>query len=96
MIERAEHGCSLKSMLEPVSAALGNTPTIARKSYVHPALIAIPKAGGRMGVLKLPRATRHLRPAERGLIGFLDAVGEEAAHEADAPETAGAERQQAA
>lgn len=94
MIERAEHGCSLKSMLEPVSAALGNTPTIARKSYVHPALIAIAKAGGRMGLLKLPRATRHLRAPERGLIGFLDALAQEAeAHAADAPP---AERQDAA
>ena len=33
-------------MLEPVTAALGNTPTIARKSYVHPALIALIKDGG--------------------------------------------------
>jgi DNA topoisomerase-1 len=26
-------------MLEPVTEALGNTPAISRKSYVHPALI---------------------------------------------------------
>ena len=98
MIERAEQGCSLKSMLAPVSAALGNTPTIARKSYVHPALIAIAKAGGRMGVLKLPRATRHLRPTERGLIGFLDTLAQEAeAEQAGAAAAADPpERQQAA
>ena len=27
---------SLKTVLEPVAEALGNTPAISRKSYVHP------------------------------------------------------------
>ena len=30
---------SLKTVLEPVAEALGNTPAISRKSYVHPKLI---------------------------------------------------------
>ena len=30
---------SLKTVLEPVAEALGNTPAMSRKSYVHPALI---------------------------------------------------------
>ena len=30
---------SLKTVLEPVAEALGNTPAISRKSYVHPRLI---------------------------------------------------------
>ena len=30
---------SVKTVLEPVAEALGNTPAISRKSYVHPALI---------------------------------------------------------
>ena len=34
-----EEGVGLKAMLEPVAEALGNTPAISRKSYVHPALI---------------------------------------------------------
>ena len=32
---------TMKAMLEPVAAALGNTPTIARKSYVHPTVIEL-------------------------------------------------------
>jgi DNA topoisomerase I len=67
----------LKTMLEPVVEALGNTPSIARKSYVHPALVALAKdkpaqAAWRQG-LRLPRKTRYLSRAERGLIAFLEA-----------------------
>lgn len=64
---------TLKAMLEPVAAALGNTPAISRKSYVHPALIAL-IADGRTAELagaKLPRPTKYLSAAERGLIAFL-------------------------
>ncbi|MFN4096484.1 MAG: DNA topoisomerase IB, partial [Sphingomonas sp.] len=39
----ADGHVGLKTLLEPVTAALGNTPTIARKSYVHPDLIALAK-----------------------------------------------------
>lgn len=68
----------LKAMLEPVTEALGNTPAIARKSYVHPALIDLAKdreaqAAWRDG-LHLPRATRRLNRYERGLIAFLEGV----------------------
>ncbi|MEG3179297.1 DNA topoisomerase IB [Sphingomonas sp. LT1P40] len=67
----------LKSMLEPVTDALGNTPAIARKSYVHPALIDLAKdreaqAAFREAV-RLPRTARYLSRAERGLIAFLEA-----------------------
>lgn len=70
----AKHDISLKTMLEPVTEALGNTPAIARKSYVHPALLALVKDGQgafRNG-LRLPRSTQHLSRAERGLIAFLE------------------------
>ena len=65
---------TLKQMLAPVTAELGNTPAIARKSYVHPALIALVKSGQaafRTG-LRLPRAAGGLSRAERGLIAFLE------------------------
>jgi DNA topoisomerase-1 len=39
----------LKSMMEPVAEALGNTPAISRKSYVHPALIEAAKDAGAIG-----------------------------------------------
>jgi DNA topoisomerase-1 len=69
----AEHDLSLTAMLEPVTAKLGNTPAIARKSYVHPHLIALIKQGQARfrKALRLPRATSHLSRAERGLIAFL-------------------------
>lgn len=65
---------SLVAMLEPVAEALGNTPAIARKSYVHPALIDLVKSGQSRfrASLALPRSTRYLDRYERGLIAFLD------------------------
>ena len=61
-------------MLEPVAEALGNTPAISRKSYVHPALIEAVKAHptNPLGGLQCPRATKYLTSAERGLIAFLE------------------------
>ncbi len=72
----AEADLSLKAMLEPVVARLGNTPAIARKSYVHPSLVALVKKGQaafRKGI-KLPRSNRYLTRAERGLIAFLESL----------------------
>ncbi|MBC7987549.1 MAG: DNA topoisomerase IB [Sphingomonadaceae bacterium] len=71
---------SLAALLEPVAEALGNTPAIARKSYVHPALLELCKAGARaqFGGLTLPRATKYLSRHERGLIAFLDQLAERA------------------
>ena len=73
----ADHPIGLKAMLEPVVERLGNTPAIARKSYVHPSLIVLGKdkalqASFREG-LSLPRATQYLSRTERGLIAFLEA-----------------------
>jgi DNA topoisomerase-1 len=69
----ADKDIGLKTMLEPVTEALGNTPAIARKSYVHPALIELTKNGQAAfrEHLDLPRATRYLDRYERGLIAFL-------------------------
>ncbi|ETI64503.1 DNA topoisomerase [Sphingobium sp. C100] len=67
---------SMKDMIAPVAQALGNTPAISRKSYIHPALIALCKDGQdewRAG-LRLPRRTRYLSREERGLILFLDEI----------------------
>ena len=64
---------TLKAMLEPVAAALGNTPAISRKSYVHPTLIDVIAEGkaGDLAAAKLPRPTQYLTAVERGLIAFL-------------------------
>lgn len=67
-----EEGVGLKAMLEPVAEALGNTPAISRKSYVHPAIIAaVKQTPARRLALQCPRASKYLSSAERGLIAFL-------------------------
>jgi DNA topoisomerase-1 len=60
-----------------VSSELGNTPTICRKSYVHPIIIARYLDEG--DAIALPAARRHAAnrgqahsPEERALIVFLD------------------------
>ena len=72
----AETYVGLNAMLEPVTEALGNTPAIARKSYVHPRLIELARDRAAQAAfraaLHLPRATNYLSRAERGLIAFLD------------------------
>lgn len=84
IVEAGPKGLKIKQMLEPVAEALGNTPAISRKSYVHPALIALAKAGGLKGEapVQLPRATKWLAASERGLIAFLDALDKEAHRQA--------------
>jgi DNA topoisomerase-1 len=60
-----------------VSTELGNTPTICRKSYVHPIVVARYLDDGE--TIPLPRSRRHAAdrglahsPEERALIAFLD------------------------
>lgn len=72
-LAEAETPLPLGMMTEMVAAQLGNTPAIARKSYIHPLLIDI--AQNRQlkwrKRLKLPRATRWLSAMERGLLREL-------------------------
>ena len=77
MLKRAQEKgrVHLKSVIEPVAEALGNTPAISRTSYVHPAVIEAAQNAGALGETSLPRATKHLSAAERGLIEFLDSLG---------------------
>lgn len=64
---------SLKTLLEEVSDHLGNTPAIARKSYVHPAVLSLVEDQEDWRAnLRLPRATRWLSRDERGLIELLE------------------------
>ena len=64
----------LNTALAPVAEALGNTPAMSRKSYVHPALIEAVKErpADPLGTLKCPRKTGYLSSAERGLLAFLE------------------------
>lgn len=67
----------LKTMLEQVADALGNTPAISRKSYVHPALLTLAREGDQeawRAATRLPRATEWLSREERGFLAFLEAL----------------------
>lgn len=64
---------TLRDMLAHVAGHLGNTPAIARKSYIHPALIEMARIGDLSRFPgRLPRPTRWLTACERGLIDFLE------------------------
>lgn len=66
---------SVKTVLEPVAEALGNTIAISRKSYVHPKLIAAARDRPRnpLNGMERPRARKWLSAEEVGLLNFLAA-----------------------
>jgi DNA topoisomerase-1 len=74
MLKKAEHArISVKTVVEPVAEALGNTPAISRKSYVHPALLEAVKDDPRdpLDGMERPPARKRLSSAEVGLLQFL-------------------------
>lgn len=64
---------SVATLVEPVAEALGNTPAMARKAYVHPALIEATKQDPRdpLGGMERPRERKWLSSAEVGFLEFL-------------------------
>ena len=64
---------SLKTVLQPVAEALGNTPAISRKSYVHPKLIDAARDHPRdpLNGMERPRGRKWLSSAEVGLLDFI-------------------------
>ncbi|HET9398519.1 MAG TPA: DNA topoisomerase IB [Sphingomicrobium sp.] len=68
-----EYRMSIKTALEPVAEALGNTPAISRKSYVHPQLIDALQEDPRdpLHGLKRPPPRRRLTSAETAFLAFL-------------------------
>ena len=73
LLAHAERPTTIGALMEQVSEKLGNTPAIARKSYVHPAVVALVdrQLKWRKG-LKLPRKTKWLSSEERGLLELLE------------------------
>jgi DNA topoisomerase-1 len=65
---------SLKAMLTRVADRLGNTPAVARRAYVHPAMIAAAQDRGDFATAagRLPRATKYLSRYERGFLTYLE------------------------
>jgi DNA topoisomerase-1 len=74
MLKKAEDArITVKTVVEPVAEALGNTPAISRKSYVHPALLDAVKERPRdpLDGIERPSSRRRLSSAEVGLLEFL-------------------------
>ena len=74
MLAKAEEKrLSIKTALEPVAEALGNTPAISRKSYVHPALVDVLQEDARdpLHGFVPPPPRRRLSSAETAFLAFL-------------------------
>ena len=72
--EEERRKISVQTVVEPVAEALGNTPAISRKSYVHPALIEAVKDNPRepLGGFERPRERKWLSSTEVGFLKFLE------------------------
>lgn len=74
MLKKAEDArISVKTVVEPVAEALGNTPAISRKSYVHPKLLNAVKENPRdpLHGMERPPSRKWLSSAELALLKFL-------------------------
>jgi DNA topoisomerase-1 len=74
LLKKAENArITVKTVIEPVAEALGNTPAISRKSYVHPKLLDAVKENPRdpLGGLERSPPRKRLSSAEVGLLEFL-------------------------
>ena len=73
VLASSEDKVTLKDLMEQVAEHLGNTPAVTRKSYVHPAVVALVDEQEQWRkALRLPRATSWLTREERGLIELLE------------------------
>ena len=74
LAKEEEARISVKTVIEPVAEALGNTVAISRKSYVHPALLDAVKERPRdpLRGMKRPRARRGLSSTETAFLKFLN------------------------
>ena len=73
LLAEAERPLTLKELTAEVGAHLGNTPAMARKSYIHPAVIALVERQQKWRArLKLPREGKWLGRYERALIRLLE------------------------
>jgi len=74
LLKKAESArISVKTVIEPVAEALGNTVAMSRKAYVHPRLVEAIKEDPRdpLDGQDRPRARKHLSSAEVALLKYL-------------------------
>ncbi len=73
LLAEADRPLTLKELTAEVGAHLGNTPAMARKSYIHPAVIALVERQQKWRArLKLPNDGKWLDRYERALIRLLE------------------------
>jgi DNA topoisomerase-1 len=73
LLAEAERPLTIKELTTEVAEHLGNTPAMARKSYIHPAVIALVDRQVKWRArLKLPREAKWLDRYERALIKVLE------------------------
>ena len=78
LLSKAENArITVKTVVEPVAEALGNTVAMSRKSYVHPAVLDAVKESPRdpLDGIDRPRARKRLSSEEVGLLDFLSRSG---------------------
>jgi DNA topoisomerase I len=61
----------LNEVIAQVADRLGNTPAVARKSYIHPEIIAAYSEDGMLGQIIRGRPAKGLLPEERFVVKFL-------------------------
>ena len=86
--KREDARITVKTVIEPVAEALGNTPAISRKSYVHPGLLEAVKQDSRdpLNGMARPRSRKRLSSAEVGLLEFLARSGKRSRRRKPTPE----------
>jgi DNA topoisomerase-1 len=75
MLKKAEDTrITVKTVIEPVAEALGNTEAMSRKAYVHPGLIDAVKDDPRdpLSGMERPRARKRLSSTEVAVLKYLD------------------------
>lgn len=78
LLKKADHArITVKTVIEPVAEALGNTPAISRKSYVHPKLLEFVKENPRdpLAGMDRPSGRKRLSSPEVALLEFLERNG---------------------
>ena len=73
LLASAKDRVTIKQIIESVAEHLGNTPAVTRRSYVHPAVIAVVEEQEEWREeLAIPRTTKWLSRWERGLLELLE------------------------
>jgi DNA topoisomerase-1 len=78
MLKKADDArITVKTVIAPVAKALGNTPAISRKSYVHPKLLEAVKKNARdpLAGMSRPSSRKWLSSPEVALLEFLARTG---------------------